>query len=1617
MPAKPADCPEDEWCAHCSMRFSSRTALETHRANFCKGSVLHLRLIDRHRDKSLLTPEAVSAHLAGEPRLSEIDGLTVDELRKRMARDAQIAERQRAEAAEEAKRAAAHVAMQKAQAEAQKREAEARILAQRSSELRAQVERRAAEKTLRGAELRSEADVRVQEVELLREQESRLAAQRQQAETEAARVKSELAALQGGHAVPAERAAGLLQARDLLNRSAPERLSSQAAAMRSTVARRQDELLAAKRRERQRLLSQQQRIESEISSLSASLPAQVGAPHASQGGGGDAAGATLRTAHLLKAQEEDERRIARLTSQIQQAKSYDSSDAARFIDRIAEPEAVAPAPAPLATATGAAREEEGSTRTLPPALEESPECPVSTASYQVPTPTPFREPASPLPPPFREPASSPPRRAAHEATHGGAEIASQLDGLRTAYASAGGANPELVQLMSKLQADARALAEGPSTGSGGGLPGTVPPEVRRQMEAMDRALAAREEEARELQGRLAALKQHPPPRCSGALSPASEPREPPAPLAPATLPGESVQERELRELKTRQELSLAQLRHEREMLEEQARLKKVQEQSAREEEQARLHADHAKWVADQKRQLLEAKVQREIARNGATNLASTSLPSGTLPGVPYSADSGFVVFWDFVSALPRHVAQCNLVYALYDGPKMRGAVKSLPVCDCEPEPGGLARALFAIRRQFMHTPAHQDLQLVVEVQHVIAPAGGPGAPPKTASVGWTSVPLFEPSLALRAGFWRAPLYRPPINASTPVPERTPLDPMSLFFRVVLTADMERLRAFAVDPDATAAAYVPAHGQAREEEGVRSQSRPLGLRAAANAIELAEGLLSSARRPTTQASGASGASFSTAEDEQQGIEAAATASGQDGGRPGTADSLPVVALAEEKYDEDLGIEVRPQRLRDWRPDDPVSFIASMREKGVNPLHVHFTAVSHRQRLPGSLASGAGQLDASGSWTVDWVGGVTLRPPAVEAGACLLLAEVFDMAKARAMGYEPPTPASPADIRAAGPPGPSVVAWGLMNLLEGGAEGAETIVVRLGSQTVRMLPPPVQLQSAPLEAPPGHIDAFGELQVQLRRGIPAPVQVEQEAVLRQAMEPAPVSPAATPPADNLGVPEAAWLNSDGRSAEAGAPGTPKELVLDAARWLPDNLVVCRARLALLDAQGQTIREATGWCSVLSDARSPKFDAKLLLPASLPLDGTIVVSLVAMEEGVAESRQLGFAALALFSGGGASSEPPGDRAHEGALNSGAFQLPIMIGHPEEVAATRDGLTSEAVLYQAPRIPCASVLVRLKDAGGEAPPPAYSTRSYDSSRTIPAPHETALYRVRLQREPLVAFDAIRREADRRGESAVRQDEAERWMRTNLSAAPKGQFDLTRFAKYNPIAGLQVCALNAHNLPHPALSFGVVSLVPPGTLYRSPPQPATGVRFTDDFEPESSLRSPVWKGGAGHLQQVPFDETTLVVVEVRMLKKLQPVQLEPQGWSVVPAFYGGDVNTGIFQLPLYNGSPPRELLAEMKAGDWRVALEQALASRAIKLVESASVEVSIQDAQRFGEYDNPELRPAPDRSLLPARKVKAYLKDASSKPISSLLGPEETLEDFRAAAVRAFRQALGVKS
>ena len=129
----------------------------------------------------------------------------------------------------------------------------------------------------------------------------------------------------------------------------------------------------------------------------------------------------------------------------------------------------------------------------------------------------------------------------------------------------------------------------------------------------------------------------------------------------------------------------------------------------------------------------------------------------------------------------------------------------------------------------------------------------------------------------------------------------------------------------------------------------------------------------------------------------------------------------------------------------------------------------------------------------------------------------------------------------------------------------------------------------------------------------------------------------------------------------------------------------------------------------------------------------------------------------------------------------------------------------------------------------------------------------------------------------------------------------------------YVPDLGFHVAVDGAFRLSKAAFHVAVTSLFPPGTFYSS--KASDDVVFTQQPDITSQLQAPRWRDGLHARQHVIHEPNLVVIVDVRALEKPGRPALRAQGWSVLPLFIGDQVNSGVFQLPLYQGTPPLALL------------------------------------------------------------------------------------------------------
>ena len=855
-------------CELCSLAFGTKKQLETHQKKYCQGSALHKATIATREDTAgYLAPsdwneEAVNNLTKGLKALDDTSQqLSIADLMRKLEHEAADKRAERKQQELSAQRAAERLARERAKAEMQQQLVEAQLQAQRQVELEAKVQFNAAKRVADLAEQQKMARRQQERMRELQQREEDLAKEREELVANQANVQGALNQLQTGSLLPSDailRAQAAVKAatsNPRLSRDAEARVSD----LVSEHAERQHEasIQKAKLLEQQRRLEETFRAEGEDDEWEERLHNRGGG-----GGGGDAtpreedaspggeerggmedAAARRRnmaSSYLNKSIIADEQRLAELDREIDLLAAggadalYDPDGPMDLDVTHAAATAGSPSYSPQRTvrwsdrpATGQDDDEEADVG----GYDESTNNPVHSqlevlrqhyeqaggtnpalldrlnrlqdeAHRRLPPPPPPQLPQpqpqytqQQQPSPQRQ-QPQPPQRAVPPIT-----VPSALS-----YPSQPPPPPPLPVHHLPAPQPLPAL-------------GQVDPALAAQLTALQTALASREAEHAQMESALEHLRRQrasAPPQADALSAFAAEQEE----RRPSTRERE---EEAFAKESLKREREIAAIRHERELLEERSRLARVHEEAAARQEEVTAQRAHEKWMAEQKRQLVEARVQRQIARQGGSMqggaMAAVAGPSSGLPGLPYDEEAGLCLFWDFVSGLTGSTAQLVLVYALYDGGRPTAPVKSLPAVDCDPDPSnGLMRAVLATRRQFTHLQPSENIQMLVELQQVNVPAqdsfvmsprDNPSQIPKptTTPIGWCVLPLFLPSGALNAGYWKVPVYKPPIAITSPDLASLPTVPhVYLHMRAVLTSEMQRAKEMRIEPDRLASLY-------------------------------------------------------------------------------------------------------------------------------------------------------------------------------------------------------------------------------------------------------------------------------------------------------------------------------------------------------------------------------------------------------------------------------------------------------------------------------------------------------------------------------------------------------------------------------------------------------------------------------------------------------------------------------------------------------------------------------------------------------------------------------------------------------------------------------------------
>ncbi|CAD5123733.1 DgyrCDS12050 [Dimorphilus gyrociliatus] len=259
----------------------------------------------------------------------------------------------------------------------------------------------------------------------------------------------------------------------------------------------------------------------------------------------------------------------------------------------------------------------------------------------------------------------------------------------------------------------------------------------------------------------------------------------------------------------------------------------------------------------------------------------------------------------------------------------------------------------------------------------------------------------------------------------------------------------------------------------------------------------------------------------------------------------------------------------------------------------------------------------------------------------------------------------------------------------------------------------------------------------------------------------------------------------------------------------------------------------------------------------------------------------------------------------------------------------------------------------------------PKYSQRVYLSESCSPTRGEALLFPGMVKRTKVSIRETARILLQEVGKQRLSDHELQNKLRKlflNLMDTIPKTLDITYVSQYDPKIGLSFAVDAAMNIPWKNFTHVQFCLSPPGSYYKGL-QEVNFDRplFTENLDMAGSSNQPDWHDGLRHFPMRHYNRHLVMIIHlqeiyIRTLKDRYKYGLNEQAWTVLPIFTDKFCYTGAFQLPLFYGPPSLEALAQIAKQPYADWLKQSLDSESVKYLDRASVFVRICDGRRFEE-------------------------------------------------------------
>ncbi|XP_062610172.1 uncharacterized protein LOC134271939 isoform X3 [Saccostrea cucullata] len=308
--------------------------------------------------------------------------------------------------------------------------------------------------------------------------------------------------------------------------------------------------------------------------------------------------------------------------------------------------------------------------------------------------------------------------------------------------------------------------------------------------------------------------------------------------------------------------------------------------------------------------------------------------------------------------------------------------------------------------------------------------------------------------------------------------------------------------------------------------------------------------------------------------------------------------------------------------------------------------------------------------------------------------------------------------------------------------------------------------------------------------------------------------------------------------------------------------------------------------------------------------------------------------------------------------------------------------------------------------------PRPKYTDRIYYSMKCLPSNGESKLFHSMMRRPAIKIRDAVARIAQAK-ESFYRNDKnLDEYIRNKLTKGDNKplDIDLTFISQYSAKQGIKVAVDGATNLPWTHFTHAHICLNPPGAFYMGAPHATYDkLMFTEFLDLKSTNTSPQWRDGFKHFPNRSYHRFLTVIihlqeVQVTVAKENYKYGLLEQAWTPLQVFTDNYCYTSTFQLPLFDGSPTPQLLKQLAREPCKDWMERNIRSGTLHLIEGASVYVRLADARRddelAGDIPGNKLLEV-NTDYIPPEWEEKYSREKPGKPLESMVPQGKTAEQF----------------